>query len=219
MSYEDIKVGQYLDTKIVKVMDDKIKVRLNRKIVGNLSIEQIQDQPTKQIPMKYQEVGKEIKVRVLSIDLERNWMEVTRKAALMQEKCPVYTSHKEVTIGDEFVGTVVAENQFGYIVKGFGQLKGLLTFDDLSKAKKNIGPLMVGSLVKAFVLFKKAGKGFALTMSKKNIKQALVALEKKEKKQQKEKTELLPGNKILGKIKAVRKHALFVELTGLAQGC
>ena len=55
----------------------------------------------------------------------------------------------------------------------FGNIKGLLTFDDIkSKLSENYdqSDFKIGSVVKAYVLFKKKDKGVALTLSKKKAK-------------------------------------------------
>jgi hypothetical protein len=46
----------------------------------------------------------------------------------MREDLTVYKSYRDIKIGDEYVGVIVASNQFGYITNSFGNLKGLLTF-------------------------------------------------------------------------------------------
>ena len=46
----------------------------------------------------------------------------------MREDLTVYKSYRDIKIGDEYVGVIVASNQFGYIINSFGNLKGLLTF-------------------------------------------------------------------------------------------
>ena len=150
------------------------------------------DGPLKTMPPKFQEVGKELNLRVLNVDAATRTLEFTKKDTLMKDDCPVYKSHREIQRGDKFVGVVVSTNEYGHIVRTFGSLKGLLTFEDIKKraeekaekkSKKEGADrsmeFKVGSIVKAYCLFKKAGKGAALTLSKKTAAKASEDVEMK----------------------------------------
>ena len=76
-----------------------------------------------------------IKVRVLNVDADKRLLELTKKDTFLKEDCPVYASHRDIKIGDELTSVVVAQNSFGYVVKSFGSLKGLLTFEDIRASK------------------------------------------------------------------------------------
>lgn len=89
------------------------------------------DKPHKHIPSKLQDVGKEITVRVLSVD--NRSLEFTKKDELMKEDTPIYQSYKEVKKGDKIVGVVVSKTEHGYVLRTFGGIKGLLTFDDVKE--------------------------------------------------------------------------------------
>ena len=96
------------------------------------------DNALKVMPPKFQETGKEIAVRVLNVDSSKRLLEFTKKDTLMKADVPVFQSYKEVKKGDKVVGVVVAECEHGYVVKSFGSLKGLLTYEDV-KAKLTEG--------------------------------------------------------------------------------
>ena len=91
------------------------------------------DNPLKVLPPKFQEVGKEIRVRVLNVDASKRSLEFTKKDTLMKESTPVYKSFKEVKRGNKVVGVVVSDSEHGYVIKSFGNLKGLLTFEDIKE--------------------------------------------------------------------------------------
>lgn len=90
----------------------------------------------------------------------------------MKHDVPIYKSQKSVKKGDKVVGVIVAQNEHGFIVKSFGDVKGLLTFADLkeNQAKKDKGELKPGSFIKTYVLFNKKGSGLALTLDKKKAR-------------------------------------------------
>jgi ribosomal protein S1 len=133
------------------------------------------DNALKQMPPKFQEAGKEISVRVLSVDSSKRSLEFTKKDTLMKADAPVYQSYKEVKKGDKVVAVVAAEVEHGYVVKSFGNIKGLLTFEDV-KSKLgdgyDVSQFKPGSILKTYVLFKKRDRGLALTLSKKKAKEA-----------------------------------------------
>ena len=89
----------------------------------------------------------------------------------MKDKAPVYSSITEVRQGSKILGIVVGEADHGYVIKTFGGLKGLLTYQDVKSNSTLIkSELKSGSLVKAFVLFVKKGSGMALTLNKKTAR-------------------------------------------------
>lgn len=91
----------------------------------------------------------------------------TKKESLMKHNCAIYKTIKEVKKGDKVHGVVVAQNEHGFIIKSFGEVKGLLTFAE----NKQKADLKVGSFVKTYVLFNKKGKGLALTLDKKKARE------------------------------------------------
>lgn len=177
LNYSMIKAGEFFTAKIEKVNLAKqyISLSVNQFVKGNLNIEHMADNALKVMPPKFQEVGKEISVRVLNVDSSKRSLEFTKKDSLMKSDAPVFQSYKEVKKGDKVLGVVVAECEHGYVVKSFGNLKGLLTYEDV-KAKLteayDASQFKAGSIVKAYVLFKKRDSGLALTLSKKKAKAA-----------------------------------------------
>lgn len=65
-------------------------------------------------------------------------------------------------------------------MKSFGGIKGLLTFADIkaNNTSSQIKDLKVGSIVKAYVLFRKKDKGMALTLDKAKAKELRSEVEK-----------------------------------------
>ena len=120
---------------------------------------------------------------MLNVDASARLIEFTKKDSLMKEDCPVYKNHKEIQKGSKIVGVVVSTTEYGHVVRTFGPVKGLLSFEDIKKRIEDKSEkkgkdgdegakfeYKVGSVVKAYCLFKKAGKGVALTLSKKTAK-------------------------------------------------
>lgn len=143
-------------------------MKVNEFVKGRLYIEHMADLPLKVLPPKLTKIGKEIKVRVFSID--QRYVEFTKKETFFKEKTPVYQSYRDAMKGSKIVGVVVAENEHGYIIRSFGGIKALLTFADIKQHGKQ-KELKVGSIVKAYVLFRKKDKGMALTQDKVKAKE------------------------------------------------
>lgn len=174
LNYDTIECGMYFNAIIeeVNVQDKYVVMKVNDFVKGRLFIEHMADLPLKTMPPKLTTVGKEIKVRVFQIDHKTRYIDFTKKESLFKDKTPVYQSYKDANKGSKIVGVVVAENEHGYIVKSFGGIKGLLTFADIKQNGKQASKdLKVGSIVKAYVLFRKKDKGMALTQDKAKAKE------------------------------------------------
>ena len=52
----------------------------------------------------------------------------------MKDKCTVFTSPSAVSKGDKVYGVVVGSSEYGLVLRSFGGVKGLLTFDDIKKS-------------------------------------------------------------------------------------
>jgi ribosomal protein S1 len=91
------------------------------------------DNAIKQIPPKFLEVGKDMRVRVLSVNVSKRSLEFTKKDTLMKDDAIVYQSYKQVKKGDKVVGVVVGQNQYGFVISTFGAIKGLLNFEDVEE--------------------------------------------------------------------------------------
>lgn len=67
---------------------------------------------------------------------------------------------------------VVKENEHGFVIKTFGDIKALLTHADIkANVKSGKRDYKIGSIAKGYVLFKKKDKGMALTLDKAKAKE------------------------------------------------
>ena len=92
INFDTIKVGQFFQAVIEKVVPEKsyVQLSINGFVKGNLHIEHMADTAIKQMPPKFQEVGKDIRVRVLSVNMSKRSLEFTKKDSLMKEDAPVF---------------------------------------------------------------------------------------------------------------------------------
>ena len=168
LNFSSLQVGGFVQAKIDSVDESRkvVTLSLNEFVKGTLSLDHIGDMPLKTIPPKFKTIGKEIKVRVFNI--EGRHVEFTKKDKLMKEKTPVFGQMSEVNKGDKLYGVVAFKTEFGFLVKSFGGVKGLLTFKEISSKYSD---LKEGSLVKTYVLWNKKNSGLALTTDRKKAKQ------------------------------------------------
>ena len=143
-------------------------LKLGDFLKATLPLEHMADHPLKVIPPKFTQVGKQIEVRVFSV--EGRHVELTKKDSLMKESAAVYHSLSDLRPAMPIYGVVVAKTEHGFVVKTFAGLKGLLKHDDVKEfaAKKlKTADLKAGTFIKAYVQFVKKASGIALTLSKK----------------------------------------------------
>jgi ribosomal protein S1 len=92
MDYSSLEVGQFVNATIDSVNEVKktVSLSLNDFVKGTLKLEHMADYPIKVIPPKFTQTGKQIKVRVFSVD-ERQVI-FTKKDSLMKHDVPLYKS-------------------------------------------------------------------------------------------------------------------------------
>ena len=92
LDYSQLTVGQFVNATIDSVNDPKKQVvlKINDFVKGLLKLDHFADFPVKQIPPKFTAVGKQIKVRVFSVE-DRKVL-FTKKDTLMKHDVPIPAS-------------------------------------------------------------------------------------------------------------------------------
>lgn len=65
------------------------------------------------------------------MDTSKRYIEFTKKDSFMKDDAPVYSSYREVKKGDKLICNVVSRVEHGLVIKSFGNIKGLITFEDI----------------------------------------------------------------------------------------
>lgn len=168
LSYSQLQVGQFVNATIDRVNEVKktVDLKLNDFVKGQLRLEHMADGPSKNIPQKFTTVGKQIKVRVFSMDDRK--VQFTKKDLFMKHDTPIYENLAACKKQDPFTGLIVAENEHGYILTSFNGVKGLLKFTDVAQhlSKKQKQEIKVGTCLQCYILWCKRDKGLALTLDK-----------------------------------------------------
>lgn len=92
LDYSSIEIGQFVNATIDSVNEVKktVTLSMNDFVKGTLRLEHMADYPVKVIPPKFTQTGKQIKVRVFSLD-ERSLL-FTKKDSLMKHDVPLYST-------------------------------------------------------------------------------------------------------------------------------
>ena len=181
LSYKTLTVGAFHTATIDSVKADdpsarRVILKIGDFVKGVLPLEHMADHPLKVIPPKFTQVGKQIKVRVFSV--QGRHVEFTKKDSLMKESATIVTSLNDLSPGMAIYGVVVGQAEHGFVIKTFGGLKGLLKHDDVKQfgdKKLKTADLKSGHAIKAYVQFVKRGSGIALTLSKKKARKNVEA--------------------------------------------
>lgn len=96
LDYDSLKVGDvtYATIDSINPNGKSLTLKISEFVKGTLPIEHMADHPLKVIPPKLAEIGKQIKVRVFSVD--QRSVVFTKKDTFLKDKCPVFTSSKDV---------------------------------------------------------------------------------------------------------------------------
>jgi len=134
LNYDSVNVGDntYATIESVNAVTKSVHLKISEFVKGVLTLEHMADYPLKVIPPKLTQIGKQIKVRVFAIE-NRNIL-FTKKDTLMKEKVPIYSNPASLGNGDKVYGVVVGQSEYGFVLRSFGGVKGLLTFDDIKKS-------------------------------------------------------------------------------------
>ena len=134
LNYDSVNVGDntYATIESVNAVTKSVHLKISEFVKGVLTLEHMADHPLKVIPPKLTQIGKQIKVRVFAI--ENRTILFTKKDTLMKEKVPIYFNPASLGKGDKVYGVVVGQTEYGFVLRSFGGVKGLLTFDDIKKS-------------------------------------------------------------------------------------
>ncbi|XP_077102303.1 protein RRP5 homolog [Siphateles boraxobius] len=151
--YQDIKVGQIVEGKVADLQEHGVFVRITDHIRGMIPRIHLADVILKN-PVKMFHEGLKVKCRVLSMDVQKKRLILTRKKALVESKLPIFQSYSDAKVGRISHGVIVFVKQFGCIVRFYGDVKGLVPVGELSteRVENPEGLFFIGQVVQAKVL-------------------------------------------------------------------
>ncbi|XP_043108470.1 protein RRP5 homolog [Puntigrus tetrazona] len=130
--YQDIKVGQILEGTVTYLQKYGAYVRITDHIRGFIPNIHLADVVLKN-PEKLFTSGRQVKCRVLSVDAQQKKLCLTRKKALVESTLPLFLSYADAKVGRISHGYIVSVKDFGCIVRFYGDVKGLVPMQELSK--------------------------------------------------------------------------------------
>ncbi|XP_029001010.1 protein RRP5 homolog isoform X3 [Betta splendens] len=151
--YHDLQAGQVVEGTVSVLMKNAMVVHLTDHIKGLVPRIHLSDIVLQNPEKKYTE-GMKIKCRVLSVDVEKRKLFLTRKKAIIESTLPLFLSYADTRPGRVSHGFIVCIKDFGCIVRFYNNVKGLVPLNELS-SEPIVQPdevFYVGQVVKAKVL-------------------------------------------------------------------
>ena len=154
MRYADVPVGDKLEGEITKMFDQGLVVSLTESINAFCPAMHVSDTAYRHSHKKLK-VGKMVKCRVLRVDVENRGLLVTLKKSLVNSEDPILASYTEASPGSIYTGTIVSIQEYGLIVRFYGDVKGLVSKTELSSTQVILDPssaFKLGQVVRCKVL-------------------------------------------------------------------
>ncbi|KAM4603795.1 protein RRP5 homolog isoform 1-T2 [Polymixia lowei] len=151
--YNDIEAGQVVEGTVSTLLAHGMMVNISDHIKGMVPRTHLSDILLKNPEKKYAE-GMKVKCRVLSVDLEKKRLALTRKKALVESTLPLFLSYADARKGRVSHGYIVCIKSFGCIVHFYNDVKGLVPISELS-SEPVLNPeevFYIGQVLKAKVL-------------------------------------------------------------------
>ena len=155
----DLEIGQLVPAKVEEKLNDGYRLK-----IGNVRVflKGVLINKLSKI-----NVGDEIRVRVVEVDHEGKFAQVTNLQAFMKDTTKLLTSKRLMKIGESYAGVVINENVKFYTILFFNHLKGQLNRTPEAEADiVSLGGLKIGS-VKNFEVKSVKGDRITLTIPRK----------------------------------------------------
>ena len=158
ISYETLKVGQFITGVIHHIDQNIIYVTINNYIEGQIPLVHITDYPLNKMPLKFK-IGQKIKSRVFSFQKDTKNLILTMKETLQSSEVKLYSSINEMHDGESVYVVYLGNGLYSHSNNIIGTLKN-------SKSVKE-KELKIGKLYK-FNVFKINYKSKKILFSKDN---------------------------------------------------
>ena len=99
ISYETLKVGQFITGIIHHIDQNTIFIKINNYIEGQIPLVHITDYPLNKMPLKFK-IGQKIKARVFSYNKDTKNLILTLKETLQSPETKLYSSIEEMHDGE-----------------------------------------------------------------------------------------------------------------------
>ncbi|KAL8373876.1 hypothetical protein RB599_000872 [Gaeumannomyces hyphopodioides] len=135
---EDVPVGDIVTVTIEKlvVKEDGVSgliVRIAEGITGFVPEMHLADVRLQHPEKKFKE-GLKVKARVLSIDPAKHQLRLTLKKTLLNAETKPIKAFDEISVGQQFPGTIVKIMPIGAFVQFYGALRGFIPISEMSEA-------------------------------------------------------------------------------------
>lgn len=167
LNWDNVKGGITVEGTIREVVEDNyVVVDINEDIFGRVYRAHLSDAPQKTISKKLKNsVGKKMTFKTWKADSKNEILELTKKESIVKDKVfvPSDIDDSKVRNGVKLTGTLIAQDEKGYIIEFYNNLRGFLPFLSMEKYNKKYA-FKKGTLIDAYLLFK-TKDGLSLTVS------------------------------------------------------
>ncbi|KAL7038926.1 hypothetical protein ACKWTF_009746 [Chironomus riparius] len=156
----DLNIGQIVQAKIIEKLNDGLRVS-----IGNVKgfLKGILYHKT----AKSNEIGSNIRVRVVEIEHNEKFVQVTNLQGFLRDGCKILDSKKNAKVGETYAGVVLNDKDKHYSVLFFNHILGMVLKNEENQVDIiSAGGLKQGS-VKMFKIAKVKGDKILLSLAKK----------------------------------------------------
>ncbi|CAF1207825.1 unnamed protein product [Adineta steineri] len=151
ITYSDIKIGSLVKGTITNVDKHGLIINLTKYINGFVPIIHNADIPIKEALSKFP-LMKKVQCRVLQVDPSRQRLILTLKRSLIENKLPLISSYNDLQANLLTVGVVISIQDYGLLVKLFGDLCGLVPKNEIGQLQNSPGASVKSQLQQMFYI-------------------------------------------------------------------
>ena len=134
LTYNTLKIGQFLDVKIKNISDSQITCLISNYIEGIIPLFHLTDHPLKKFPKKKFKENQIIKTRIFSLNKKTKHLILTMKETLMDANVKLFSDINEIKeneivygiylnkglfeISNEIIGTLINDNNNNNFIEG-----------------------------------------------------------------------------------------------------
>ena len=122
ISYETIKVGQFLTGKIKHIDQNTLHIIINNYIQGKIPLIHLTDYPLNKIPLKFK-LGQTVRARVFLYNKETKNLILTMKESLLSPEVKLYSELKEMKEGESVYVVYLGNGLYSHSNNIIGTLK------------------------------------------------------------------------------------------------
>lgn len=150
---QDLHPGQTVRGEAIRIEKYGVLISLSERIRAICPLAQLSEVPS-DMAIKAYTLGQKYKFRVLDCDPKTRRITLTRKRGLLESTLPILSSYEAAQPENFYTGYIAAIREFGIIVRFYGEVKGIVTVNEMSEEYQDIPQesFFIGQVVKCRVV-------------------------------------------------------------------